>query len=130
MQAVKQILQLHGYENVESMEVGEYIEIEVDGFMPLTIEKVGDDRISVAHYKKQRMDLMRDPEIVFRVLDSGTWFAVEHTQDPYTYKRDENGLPEAQKFAVDTWNENLQRQGFVEAAREAASASSPQEVSA
>jgi len=117
---IKEILQLYGFESVENMTYDDHIKLDVDGFMPLTIEKVSEDRVSVAHYKEQHGDLMRDPEIVFRVLDDGTWFAVEYTQDPYIYKRDENGLPEAQKFAVNTWNENLQRQGFVEAARKAA----------
>lgn len=45
MQAVKEILQAHGYESVADMEVGESVEVELDSeaMMPLVIEKTADD---------------------------------------------------------------------------------------
>lgn len=134
MQAVKEILQAHGYESVHEMDVGESVEVELDteSMMPLTIEKVADNRLSVAHYYEQNMDLMRDPEVVFDT-ENGVWRAVEYIQDNLSiYQRDENGLPDAQQFAMETWDENLQKQGYVEAACSAASASSssPAEVMA
>lgn len=56
----------------------DYLKLYADGFMPLTIEKiaVGIDTalgkaflISLAHYYEQNGDLMRDPEMVFIVVD-------------------------------------------------------------
>lgn len=38
-----------------------------EGFMPLVIEKIGGNMISVAHYYEQNGDLMRDPEIEFLI---------------------------------------------------------------
>lgn len=133
MQSVKEILQAHGYDSVADMDVGDSIEVELDSeaMLPLTIEKTAENRVSVAHYYEQRMDLMRDPEIVFKVQDGGVWSAVEYVQDnPSIYQRDKNGLPDAQAFAMGTWDENLREQGYVEAAEQAASTSSPIEVTA
>lgn len=119
MDAVRDILDAHGYQDPGEMAVGDHIEIDPDraGQMPLVIEKVGPDRVAVAHYHTQNGDVMYDPEIVFRIYPTGTWMAVEYTQHPHTYQRDETGLVEAQDFAVNTWNENLQRQGYVDAAQ-------------
>lgn len=126
MNTIKEILNIHGFDSVEDMPISYSIKLEVDGFMPLVIEKTDEHRLSVAHYYEQRSDLIRDPEIVF---DSQVWVAVEYIQDPFVYQRDEGGLVKATAFALDTWDDNLRRQGFVEAAREAvASPSSSPEV--
>lgn len=119
MQTVKQILEHYDIQNpVQDMELGERYEIPADltsADMDLTIEKVRSNEISVAHYYKQRGDLMRDPEIVYRVED-GEWIPVEYTQDPGIYQRDETGLPSVEDFA-ETWDENLRRQGFLQVAQ-------------
>ncbi|WP_226006045.1 DUF6908 domain-containing protein [Natrinema salinisoli] len=125
MNTIQEILELHGFDSVEDMPISYEIKLEVDGFMPLVIEKVDAHRLSVAHYYEQNGDLMRDPEIVF---DTQVWVAVEYRQDPFVYQRDEGGLVDATAFALDTWDDDLERQGFVEAAREAAPASPAQEV--
>lgn len=130
MQTIKQILQIYGIESVDEMTHDDYIKLEMDGQMPLCIEKVGDNRISVAHYYEQNHDLMRDPEIVFEVLDNGVWMPVEYIQDPFKYERDDNGIVEALSFAVNTWDKNLREQGYVEAARETVSTPASQEVTA
>jgi hypothetical protein len=130
MQAVDKILEAHGYESVNQMAIGDHVEVEVPGFMPLVIEKVGTRRISVAHYYRQMGDRMSDPEIVFDVLPNGRWCAVEYTQHPYIYQHDEDGLVDATHFALNTWDKNLEQQGFVEAARQAVSASVTDEVTA
>lgn len=118
MKAVRDILEAYGYSDPADMGLGDYIEVEPESeaLMPLVIEKVGPDRVAVAHYTTQMGDVMYDPEIVFHIYPTGTWMAVEYTQHPHTYRRDENGLVEAQDFAVNTWNENLRRQGYVDAA--------------
>lgn len=121
MQAVKEILAAHGFDNADAMTVEDHIEVAVDGFMPLVIEKLAEDRVSVAHYYTQMGDLMSDPEIVFRV-EGSEWVPVEYTQHPHIYQHNESGLPGAADFA-NAWSRKLKRQGFVEAAREAASAS-------
>ena len=128
MDTIKEILGIHGFDSVEDMPISYSIKLEVNGFMPLVIEKVDEHRLSVAHYHEQYGDLMRDPEIVF---DSQVWVAVEYIQDPFVYQRDEGGLVKATAFALDTWDDNLRRQGFVEAAHAAASSTSQtQEVTA
>lgn len=132
MQAVKDILQAHGYESAADMDIGDSIEVEFDSaaMMPLTIEKVADNRVSVAHYYKQRMDLMRDPEIVFDTED-GIWIAVEYIQDNLSiHRREDSGLVDATEFANKEWSKNLRKQGYVDTARSAASTSSPAEVTA
>ena len=120
METVQQILEAQDVQNpIEDMEVGERYEVPADNTaadMDLTIEKIGEDQISVAHYYTQRGDLMRDPEIVYRIED-GNWVPVEYTQDPRVYQRDQTGLPDVQEFAQ-TWDENLRRQGFLEAAEQ------------
>lgn len=129
MDAIKEILHIHGIESVADMTYDDYIKLEVDGYMPLCIEKVDETRISAAHYYVQNHDYMRDPEIVFEVRDDGNWVAIEYIQVPITYQRDEDGLVEAMAFAVNTWDKNIREQGFVEAARAAVSSSAPsQEV--
>jgi len=114
MQAVKQILAAKGVEDPDEMELGDNYEVEAAGYMDLVIEKVAPGKVSVAHYYEQRGDLMADPEIVFRV-DGEDWTAVEYTQHPHVYQRNEEGLPSAQSFST-KWSKNLHRQGFVESA--------------
>ena len=118
MEAVEEILQLHGYHSVDDMNIGAMIEVEGGpGFMPLVVEKVGDRRVSVAHYYTQMGDLMADPDIVFHVSRTGEWIPIEYTQHPHVYQHDETGLPGATKFA-ETWDRNLRRQGYVAAAQQ------------
>jgi len=112
---VKQILKNKGIDDPEDMKINENYTIESDGYEDLTIEKVGEDRISVAQTYTQRMDLMRDPEIVYEIEDDGDWKPVEYQQDPRIYRHDEEGL-DIDSF-VNEWDENLKKQGFVEASQ-------------
>lgn len=112
METVREILAQHGVESVDQMDVNERYSIEVPGFDTLTIEKIAPERLSVAHHRVQRGDLMCDPEIVFRV-ESNDWVPVEFTQHPRIYQHDESGL-QLGGF-VRKWNRNLREQGFVEA---------------
>jgi len=121
MKTAKQILDLYNIQNpVQDMELGEHYEISADqtsADMDLTIEKIRDNEISVAHYHQQRGDLMRDPEIVYRIEDNGEWTPIEYRQDPGIYQRDETGLNDVEDFA-ETWSENLKNQGFLQAAQQ------------
>lgn len=114
MDTVTEIVQAHGYDSVHDMAVGDHIKVEHNHQMPLTIEKIGDNRLSVAHYYTQRGDLMSDPEVVFR-LDGDTWVPVRYTQHPRIHHHDESGLKTLKSF-VNTWDRNLRKQGFLEAA--------------
>lgn len=46
MQTIEQILQIYGTESVDETTHDDYIKLEMDGQMPLCIEKVGDNRRS------------------------------------------------------------------------------------
>lgn len=115
MNAAKDILQRLGVDSVAEMEVNENYTVEVDGYENLTIEKIGDDRVSVGHYHTRRGDLMSDPEVVF-VVDSGEWRPVRFTQHPLAHEHDETGLNLGDFLS--TWNKNLRSQGFTDATRQ------------
>lgn len=46
-------------------ETGAHIRLEQEGFMPLVIENIGPNLISVAHYFASEGDMITDPEVVF-----------------------------------------------------------------
>ena len=54
-------------EQLEAMMIDGYAKIDnANGaFMPVVVEQVGKNQISIAHYYEQNGDLMADPEIVF-----------------------------------------------------------------
>lgn len=54
-------------EQLEAMMIDGYAKIDnTNGaFMPVVVEQVGENQISIAHYYEQNGDLMADPEIVF-----------------------------------------------------------------
>jgi hypothetical protein len=115
MDAVKDILERLGIKSVEGMAVNESYTIEVEGYEDLTIEKIGPDRLSVAHHYIQRGDLMCDPEIVFRVKE-GKWIPIRYTQHPRVHLYDPEGI-EVEAFVIQ-WSENLREQGFVDVGKE------------
>lgn len=118
METIQAIVEAHGYDSVQDMDVGDMVEVELgEAMMPLVIEKIGDNRLSVMHYRKQRGDMMRDPEIVFHVSEPGDWTPIEYVQDPGVYQRNENGLYEAEDLAQ-RWDQNLDTQGYVDTAKE------------
>ena len=112
METVRKILAQRGVESVDQMEINDSYSVEVSGFDTLTIEKVAPERLSVAHHRIQRGDLMCDPEIVFRV-ENDRWVPVEYTQHPRIYQHDESGL-KIRGF-VNRWDRNLREQGFLRA---------------
>ena len=54
-------------QQLEAMMIDGYAKIDhaSDIFMPVVVEQVGENQISIAHYYEQNGDLMADPEIVF-----------------------------------------------------------------
>lgn len=133
---IKEIFKIHGYDTVSDIAVGDHIKLHAEGFEDLVIEKTGHDSISVAQYYEQRGDLMADPDIVFRVIETGVhgedWIPIEYTHHGLgKYNYSESGLPHLSGF-IKTWDRALKRQGFIEAAKEqaAASSSSSHEVTA
>jgi len=118
MDVAKEILEQLGVDSVTGMAVNENYILEVDGYDDLTIEKIGDGRVSVGHYRTLRGDLMSDPEVVF-IVDDGEWRPVRFTQHPLAHEHDESGL-DLSEF-LSTWNKNLRNQGFIDAATQSMS---------
>ena len=54
-------------QQLEAMMIDGYAKIDNanDVFMPVVVEQVGENQLSIAHYYEQNGDLMADPEIVF-----------------------------------------------------------------
>lgn len=118
MKSIKEILSSHGYDSIEAVPTDTYAEISVEGYEDLTIEKIAPNRLSVSHSYTQRGDIMRDPEIVFKVTDGEEWIAVMYQQDNIgAFQQDDSGIESATTFAHNLWDSNLQSQGFVEAAK-------------
>lgn len=112
MDTVQEILAQFGIQSIDQMDINESYTVEVSGYDDLTIEKVGEKEVSVAHHYVQRCDLMCDPEVVFRV-ENGDWIPIEYTEHPRIYQRDENGL-QLNGF-LKRWDRNLRQQGFLKA---------------
>lgn len=100
----------------------QYIKLEAgDGFMPLTMEQIGKNRIAIAHYYVQNGDMMADPDMEFIVdSDAGTLEASAYQQDNMeiyqnVYPEDGKYFPKLQKelnsFA-NQWFKNIQSQGY------------------
>ncbi|GEM_PF-933549 len=103
-----------------------HLKLESSGFMPLCIEHVGSNQISLAHYYEQNGDLMRDPDVVMEIdLANKGAFPLTYQQDGLglyqeIYIYDKTGKktqfrPRLQKsiesFMV-TWFENIEAQRF------------------
>jgi hypothetical protein len=115
------------------------IELHVEGYMRLCIENVGINLccgprggalISVAHYYEQNGDLMRDPDLVFEIID-GEWWPISYRQDNLglfqeaVWCDDSSRVMVRQKLVRDLksfarqWDRNLKEQGFLAAAERA-----------
>jgi hypothetical protein len=116
------------------------IRLGVAGFMPLCIEHGGTGPrglplVSVAHCYEQNGDLMSDPDCTFEV-EGQRWLPVAYQQDSVGLYQEavtrEGGQVridgrlerELRAFAA-RWDANLAEQGFLAAAREKATGSTP-----
>ncbi len=118
---IEKILRRYGLLEVFNTSDDFHLRIENDPWMPLVIERHGDE-ISVAHYSELNGDLIRDPELTFRWLD---WAPTSITQDPVgryaeafpVIEGKQMVRPELLKdlkaFAA-MWARNLRAQGFAD----------------
>lgn len=96
--------------------------LSADGFMDLSIEWIGDNRLAMAHYGKQNGDLMADPDMEL-IVDFGKKEVL-----PATYQNDYLGvyqevylennqwrpkLSQELTSFLDTWLRNIEFQGHV-----------------
>ncbi len=123
MKTIAKIIQMFGgYKNLS-------VSIHNEPYMRLAIEHIGTgprgyQAISVAHYFEQNGDLCQDPELCFELVPQGAHFVYE----PYlfqqaippiyqeVYERGENlQLKRQLSTFADTWDRNLEAQGFLAA---------------
>ncbi len=133
MNTVMQIIQESG-----GFELGKSICIENEPWMRLVIEvlpELGPDGykvVSIAHYGEQNSDLMRDPELLFEVVEkegiTELW--------PFYFRNDYAGVEQWSRYRNESgdlvcvpqrtrdmeefakmWDRNLAAQGFLEAFR-------------
>lgn len=85
------------------------------GMMPLVIEQLHPEMVSVAHYYRQNGDTIADPDVVFVVQADG-WAPAE-IQQPYSgyanYIKDPAGQRRLVEFA-ELWARNIEAQGWLE----------------
>ena len=138
--SIETILQAHGklgdFSAAFILDRDFHLKLKMDNYMPLVIEKVGPDRISICHYFVVNGDVMYDPEIVFSYrpdIPDCDWVPLEITQ-PTAYifgrvcggyrakffTRDGREMVDT-SFAhdiaelVQVWARNLRHQGWDEA---------------
>ena len=117
--------QLAAKHTVDLTRTGAYLRLEMPNFDRLSIENIGQHRVSVAHYFEQHGDLVADPEIVFYTCDQG-WYPIEITQvwggwrpaarleaTGHIEAVNLRGQAEVARFAT-TWARNIQAQGWLE----------------
>lgn len=132
MQAILDILRLAG-----QLPHGFCLSIENEPYMRLVIEDIqipgpnGYPSLSVAHYGEQNGDAMRDPEMLFELVETPGYIRLV----PYYFRNDYVGVEQYSRFNQDgvalvrprllrehqrfarLWDRNLRAQGFVEAFR-------------
>lgn len=93
-----------------------YFEVKREGYMPLHIERLPNHQLAISHVFTQNGDLMRDPEVVFDILEDGQLEAktIEHPPmvlggrelvGPVPIKKTDSFLK--------MWADNLKAQGFL-----------------
>jgi hypothetical protein len=70
---ITQLIEQHGLS--QAFQADEFhLRLTNEPYMPLVIEKIGPGRVSVCHYGEQNGDLMKDPDMTFRI-ENGVWQA-------------------------------------------------------
>jgi len=103
---------------LEKMDGKQYLKMESEGFMPLIIERIGEQIItpfgyanhySLCHYYKQMGDMMKDPEMCFIVVDQ----RLDDVQNyekikiiPSMYQQDNVGLFEESVTIIENITKN------------------------
>lgn len=114
------------YERLEPL-LADYRKIEVKGFMPLVIEKIGENEYSLAHYYEQNGDLIQDPEMTikihhpeFKMVEALTFYQPAFKIYQEVYPEPGKFYPKLKKELNDflgMWLRNLKQQGFYKTAR-------------
>lgn len=104
---------------------GEYTYLRLqagESFMPLCLEWIGENEISVTHYFDQNGDLMCDPEMTFRIdAEAGTLEPLTFQQDnlaiyQQVYPEEGMWIPALRRdlnnFA-NSWFKNISQQGYI-----------------
>jgi hypothetical protein len=145
---MKTILQI--IEEAGGLPRAKCISIENEPWMRLVIEVLpepgpdGHMVVSVAHYGEQNSDPMRDPEMLFEVIEDG----VQPEFWPFYFRNDYVGVEQWSRYRLEggevvcqskrtrdmeqfakVWDRNLTDQGFVQAFRRQAACASSQERS-
>ncbi len=121
-QIIEQLAECHGCDLTFEEA---YLRLDMNGYDRLSIERIGPNQISVAHYFEQNGDLIADPEILF-FTGAAEWIPIAIGQvltgwrEVAWLKRDHSAvewlLPQAQhqvaRFAA-LWARNLTHQGWV-----------------
>ena len=119
------IMRLARQHGVDLSKVGAHFRLEMLGYDPLSVENVGCNMISVAHFFLQNGDVMYDPEMVF-LLYNGGWVPYSITQAPMGGYREvivlddagnpsrysQRGMNELWRFAG-MWARNIAEQGWL-----------------
>lgn len=77
---IEELAKKHG---VDIYQAEAHFKLEKKGYMPLVVENIGQNCISVAHYYTQEGDMIADPDVVFfyGYKESGMgWVPIEITQ--------------------------------------------------
>lgn len=108
-------------EQLGILEIEQYGKKIVEGFMPLSVDKLGKNRYAIAHNFIQNGDVMADPDMEIRVdRENRVAEALTFQQDsvgmyqtvyPQPEKVDMKAKKELNEF-LDQWLTNLINQGF------------------
>jgi hypothetical protein len=121
---IEKLAQKH---NVPFAQIEEYMRLDMPHFSCLCVEKIGINRISVAHYFEMNGDLVPDPDIVFFVQDSGEWCPIGIHQPLGGWRSyvkmtaDGTDIEEYEEFGqadladfAEIWAQNIADQGWLE----------------
>lgn len=107
--------------------VGAHVRLDNPPYMPLSIEVIGKNLVSVTHYYEQNGDLVCDPDMVFFTgygvqdgwvpvhyqANTGCLLKASWIEDGEIIRFDVQAQAEQASFA-NLWARNLQVQGFVQ----------------
>lgn len=107
--------------------VESHLRLEQRGYIPLVIEKIGKNLLSVAHYYTQNGDAIADPDVVF-FIGADRWIPYEVTQslggcmrvaelsaDGATITKIDSRAMASLVAFCETWAHNLEAQNWLEA---------------
>lgn len=132
------IRELAAQHELDLTRVEAHLRLEQEGYLPLVIETIGKNQVSIAHYRQENGDLVADPEVIFftgKVTTAAAtneneaaegWipFIIQMPYDIYTEYAMFNytnhtlthlntrGISELVEF-VEMWADNIRAQGWL-----------------